>query len=96
MKMYIILWDIKSENKIFYRKFYFHSIIYRIYCVLVAAIVAIESPNWVKIAASKFSSSTVLSFDIAQANVDIKVTNSQPSNLGTSYFLDSKYLPWIY
>lgn len=86
MKVYIILWDIKSENKIFYRKFYFHFIIYKIYCVLVAAIVAIESPNWVKIAASKVSSSNVLSFDIAHANVDIKVTNSQPSSLGSSFF----------
>ena len=58
--------------------------------------VAIESPNWVKIAASKFSSSKVLSFDIIHAKVDIKVTSSQLSNLDTSYFLNSKNLTWIY
>lgn len=46
--------------------------------------VAKESPNCVKILASKEISSSDLSLAIAQERVEIKVTNSQGFNLTTS------------
>mgnify|MGYP003369577542 CR=1 FL=1 len=50
----------------------------------VAAIVANESPNWVKIAPNKVISSWDLSFAIKHAREETKVTNSHGFNKTTS------------
>ena len=63
---------------------------------LVAAIVAKVSPNWVKKAPNKVNSSADLSWAIAQAREEIKVTNSQDPKTNTSiYYMKKRFSQWL-